>query len=106
MTNEQIEQILDGAPEGAVEIHEWEYYDEDGIICGEVEESAQGQTPYSDAWHHLSDLREILTLRKRVAELESIRTGIGEYLFEMAACFTVEVHNDLTRIMESKEQSE
>ena len=53
LTNEQIKQIIDGAPDGATT------YDDDGYYS----------RPDVTEWL-LSDLAEILTLRERVAELE------------------------------------
>jgi hypothetical protein len=83
LTNEQIKQIIDGAPDGATHIHDDCYY-EYGMIVDT---------------YRLSDLAEILALRERVAELELVRSEIGNYLFEMTGCLTDEVHNDLCDLL-------
>jgi hypothetical protein len=54
LTNEQIKQIIDGAPDGATHIHDDCYY-EYGMIVDT---------------YRLSDLAEILALRELVTELE------------------------------------
>src|SRR5690554_2122637 len=79
LTNKQIEQILDGAPEGATKCAEYVdiYYFKSALPHG-----LKLYSPFVDKWQwvhdcsmlrnlrDLSDLREILTLRKRIAELE------------------------------------
>src|SRR5690554_6020665 len=84
LTTEQIEKILDGAPEGATHVEIVEYSDNP--------ETLEFLMYSNDYWHErdrgawvvdssgriccyadirsLSDLREILALRKRVQELE------------------------------------
>src|SRR5690554_5949911 len=79
LTTEQIEQILEGAPEGATKCAEYVdiYYFKPALPHG-----LKLYSPFVDKWQwahdcsmlrnlrDLSDLREILTLRKRIAELE------------------------------------
>jgi|SRR5690554_1530491 len=80
LTNEQIEQILDGAPEGATKCAEYVdiYYFKPALPHG-----LKLYSPFVDKWQwvhdcsmlrnlrDLSDLREILILRKRIEELEA-----------------------------------
>jgi hypothetical protein len=54
LTNEQIKQIIDGAPDGATHVHDDCYY-EYGMIVDT---------------YRLSDLDEILALRERVERME------------------------------------
>jgi len=64
LTTEQIKEILAGAPDG----------------CNHIGEYPKGKfVPMPNSVgevHALSDLREILALRERVAELEEMHSGI------------------------------
>ena len=73
LTNEQIEQILEGAPDGATH---YGYYSEQYRYLKEVSAYIRGEWHsdydlFVDDTHDLNALREVLTLRKRVAELEA-----------------------------------
>ena len=84
MTNEQIKQILDGAPDKFAYQNEYDDYYKYAI----------DEFGGADAL-----LKEILALRQRVVELELVRSEIGNYLFEMTGCLTDEVHNDLCDLL-------
>ena len=66
LSNEKIQAILDGAPEGAVAF--------------DVRELLGGYSAAYHELHNLSDLREILALRQRVQELKRYKYIADSYL--------------------------
>lgn len=75
LSSEQIQAIIDGAPEGFTVYRNSRLYKKEPKGWLSVKLDGTGKTnklmPNSGNIHHLSDLREILTLRQRVQELES-----------------------------------
>lgn len=74
LTNEQIEQILDGAPDGATHCFDYGDYFKHGdpfaLVWDEKGAWFASAMCKKDVTHNLSDLREILELRQEVEQLQ------------------------------------